>query len=379
MDWVMRPGGCWQERQPVLLHADGPQPLALPELPASLIGFATSGSSGVPKWIGLTREALLTSAEVVNAHLGVTPTSCWGLALPWHHVGGFGVLARAWHSGCRLATFNRKWQPLVFAEWLSTERVSHTSLVPTQVHDLVVQNLHAPPGLMAVVVGGGKLDPLLAHRAHELGWPVLASYGMTEAASQIATQSLAADGPMGDGVILPVLPHWQVRLDASQRLEISGPALFAGTLASDGHRWHWQPRHGDWFLTQDVVELHPNGIQPLGRADCRLKVLGELVDPQAIEAELLSLSDGSAPLGSLAVTAEADSRTQHRLVLVVTPAWSASVIAELLDRYHAQAPGFRKIHRVFYIDAIPLSPLGKIRRAELAAWVAAQDNPLRRS
>ena len=73
---------------------------------------------------------------------------------------------------------------------LADRGVTHTSLVPTQVHDLVKADLRAPETLKAIVVGGGHLDAATGRLARTLGWPVLASYGMTEAASQIATQTL---------------------------------------------------------------------------------------------------------------------------------------------------------------------------------------------
>src|ERR1035437_6785984 len=71
--------------------------------------FSTSGSTGAPKWIALSKDALLLSAMAVNAHLQIKDTSCWGLALPIHHVGGFGVVARAYEAGCRLRVFGRRW------------------------------------------------------------------------------------------------------------------------------------------------------------------------------------------------------------------------------------------------------------------------------
>ncbi|MES2474668.1 MAG: AMP-binding protein, partial [Verrucomicrobiota bacterium] len=147
--------------------------------------FETSGSTGSPKWIALSKEALLISAQAVNAHLQVTKHSCWGLALPTHHVGGFGVAARAWQAGCRMAVFAGKWNPSLFREEMAAHQVTHTSLVPTQVHDLVQAKLAAPASLRAIVVGGGHLDEATGQAARDLGWPVLASYGMTEACSQI--------------------------------------------------------------------------------------------------------------------------------------------------------------------------------------------------
>ena len=149
--------------------------------------FETSGSTGAPKRIALPKEALLVSAAAVNAHLEVTADSCWGLALPTHHVGGFGVAARAWQAGCGMVVFQGKWNPSGFRDWLGVSRVTHTSLVPTQVHDLVKQELTAPNFLKAIVVGGGHLDAATGQAARDLGWPVLASYGVCRRAHCVVT------------------------------------------------------------------------------------------------------------------------------------------------------------------------------------------------
>jgi len=217
----------------------------LAELRAHVL-FETSGSSGKPKWIALGKDALRFSADAVNAHLEVTANSCWGLALPLYHVGGFGVAARAFAAGCRFEHFAPRWQPETFTRWLADFHVTHTSLVPTQVHDLVAGQHHAPTCLRAIVVGGGRLDATTGRAARTLGWPVLASYGMTEAASQIATQSLAALDAPYEPTPIPVLPIWQTKLGDDDQLLIAGPALFSGSLFSDGKAWTYLARTSPW-------------------------------------------------------------------------------------------------------------------------------------
>ena len=126
----------WEDSVPL---AAGGFPGALPALPElrGHVLFATSGSSGTPKWIALSKPALRASAAAVNRHLDVTRSCCWGLALPLHHVGGFGVAARAFEAGCALREFAGRWDAAAFARWLAATQVTHTTLVPTQVHDLV--------------------------------------------------------------------------------------------------------------------------------------------------------------------------------------------------------------------------------------------------
>jgi o-succinylbenzoate---CoA ligase len=356
--------GFWKGETPLLMGHEGAAPPGIP----GLVYFRSSGSTGEPKWIGLSREALQVSAAAVNAHLRVDPDSCWVLALPLYHVGGFGVVARVFQAGCRLAKYEGKWDAAAFTAWLGDTGGTHLSLVPTQVHDLVLAELRAPAGLRAIVVGGGILGEVTGRAARELGWPVLASYGMTEAGSQIATQGLEVLEKQYVTNPIEVLPNWEVRTDEENRILLRGDALFSGTLKSSEGDWKYEERSGEWFASSDLGRMEDGQLQVLGRADTLVKILGELVDPVAVEAELLALA-GAAP-GSAVVVAVADFRAGNRLVLVHENVTPATPWPKLLERYHAGCAGYRRIHSVIEVQEIPKSPLGKPRRAELSRFAA---------
>ncbi len=335
---------------------------AIPELAGHVL-FETSGSTGTPKWVALSKQALRVSAAAVNRHLEVTRDSCWGLALPLNHVGGFGVAARAYDAGCRFEKFSHRWDARGFWDWLEQEKITHTSLVPTQVHDLVKASLTAPDTLLAIVVGGGHLDRLTGQAARDLGWPVLASYGMTEAGSQIATQGLDALNAPYQSAPLPLLPIWQAEISPDGVLAIAGPALFSGYVSGG----NYVVREAAWHLTSDRVALDHGMLTPLGRADSLVKVLGELVDPEAIERELISLSTGKLTAGTVAVIAIPDERAGHALVPIFESTVSLPIIQAVLVNYADQAPGFRRLQAAAVLGKFPRSELGKLRRNELAA------------
>lgn len=330
--------------------------------------FETSGSSGVPKWIALSKKALRVSAAAVNRHLEVTRDSCWGLSLPLRHVGGFGVAARAHDAGCELVSFSERWNPEIYQKWLTDHRVTHTSLVPTQVHDLAALGLRAPASLRAIVVGGGHLDVATGRAARALGWPVLASYGMTEAGSQIATQELASLTAAYEPAPLPLLPIWQAQVDDDGRLLIAGEALFSGTLVKHDGAWVFEKLSSAWHRTGDRVRLEQGMLTPMGRADSLVKVLGELVDPTEIERELLVLAEGALAPGSFIVAAIPDARAGHALVPVFES--SAAIAESILATYNARAVGFRRLQPAVVLATFPRSPLGKPLRAEISAMLA---------
>lgn len=333
--------------------------------------FQTSGSSGSPKWIALSKTALQWSAAAVNRHLLVDERACWGLTLPLNHVGGFGVVARSYEAACRLAGYNWKWNPLRFSEWCASSDVTHVSLVPTQVFDLVKAGLKAPVSLRVVVVGGGRLEESIGRAARALGWPVLASYGMTETGSQIATQPLQLLSSPYQPAPLPLLDIWEVANDGEGRLLVTGPALFSGIVIEDGGGRVWQPRTDVWHATGDRVLADGRLLTPLGRMDSMIKVLGELVDPEAIERELIGLSHEELKAGSFAVVALPDERAGHRLIPVFEQAVATSLIERTLASYAAACPGYRKLAEPVMVERIPRSDLGKIRRAELTSFLGS--------
>jgi O-succinylbenzoic acid--CoA ligase len=280
------------------------------------------------------------------------------------HVGGFGVAARAHVAGCGLASFNGRWNPCIYQKWLEDHHVTHTSLVPTQVHDLAAAGLRAPECLRAVVVGGGHLDAATGRAARALGWPVLASYGMTEAASQIATQELAGLTGVYEPAPLPLLPIWKAQVDDDGRLLIAGGALFSGTMEKQDGVWEFKRLSSSWYLTSDRARLEHSRITPLGRSDSLVKVLGELVDVAEIERELLALADGALAPGAFIVAAIPDARTGHALVPVFES--SAAASEKILAIYNAQAAGPRRLRPHVVLSSFPRSALGKPLRQQIS-------------
>ncbi|NNC89572.1 MAG: AMP-binding protein [Akkermansiaceae bacterium] len=328
--------------------------LAGEDNPDGAVVFATSGSSGPPKWVAFRRAALRSSARRVNAHLAVSSRDRWLLALPVYHVGGFGVAARAMEAGCPLHEADSKWDAPKFAAFAADCGATLVSLVPTQVHDLVAAGLPAPGSLRAVVVGGGGLTAATGQRARDLGWPVLASFGMTEAGSQVATAPPDALAAPFSPAPLPVLGGWEARVSGDGCLQLRGDALFDAYLREDGAVVHRDdPKVDGWFTTRDRVEIGDGGITPLGRADRLVKVMGELVDLEALEAML-------APrwMAAMCVVALDETRRGATLVPVFEGPPDPSTAA-LVASCNASLPGCARLDPPRFLDPWPRTPLGK--------------------
>ncbi len=125
------------------------------------------------------------------------------------------------------------------------------------------------------------------------------------------------------------------------------------------------PRLGEWYTTSDRVELSDGLLTPLGRSDSLVKVLGELVDPEAIERELMAISEGRLVAGTFAVIGVPDERAGNVLVPVFESSVDADLFESSASSYNQSAAGFRRLQLPVRVDSFPRSDLGKLRRAEL--------------
>src|SRR5262245_55277148 len=97
-------------------------------------------SLGLVKAIGLSFDAIWESARAVNVHLQAGVKDVWSVEIPTYHVGGYSILTRAKLSNSKVVR-GGKWEAERFIKRLKEHRVTLTSLVPTQVFDLVANKV----------------------------------------------------------------------------------------------------------------------------------------------------------------------------------------------------------------------------------------------
>ena len=376
----------WVRRQPIGL---GDLNRRLPALEAH-VWVSTSGTSGdTPgrlRWVALSKGAFLASARAVNAHLSATSSDVWAHALPVFHVGGLGILARAWLSGSRVVpAVSERWSAAEFQAVVAQSRTTLTALVPSQVHDLVTAGLHSPPSLRAIVVGGARLEPVWYAASRALGWPCLPSYGLTTC-SQVATAALPSLGTSEYPAELPVLSHAEIRADDDGRLSIRAASLLTCCAEFDGDDVRVSdPRRDGWLETDDTGRVSDAGVEVLGRTSEFVKVLGETVSLRRVEDHVWRWAEREGLRGiggfDLGVVGIPHARLGVELVaaLVVDPDAGRArrdALAASLDAYgREELMPFERIQRVAWVDAIPRTALGKVQRALLARQVGEQPFP----
>jgi O-succinylbenzoic acid--CoA ligase len=304
--------------------ADDPAPLAV----------ETSGSTGSPKRVVLSRAAMRASADATHARLG--GPGQWLLNLPPSYVAGLQVLFRSVRAGTEPVLQDGSFEEAA-AEMTGDRR--YVSLVPTQLTRLL--DVDALRGFDTVLVGGARLEHALRARARDAGVRVVATYGMSETCG-----GCVYDGRPLDGVA--------VKIGNDRRVRIGGPVVFE---AYDGQPdLTAEAKEDGWFVTQDLGRIDHDGL---------LQVLGRVDD--------VVISGGV----NVSTTAVADRLREHPAVheaevLGVPDAeWGSAVVAVLVgdvalddmrDWVAGELPRAWAPRRVVPVPEMPLLPNGKVDR-----------------
>jgi len=313
----------------------GPSPETTHAVDADLVVF-TSGTTGVPRGVRLTRANLAAAASASAEHLGYDADDDWLLAMPLHHVGGLSIVVRQMFTG-GVVTVLPEFDPSSFAAAMRGG-VTMVSVVPT----MLLRLLEFGPftGLRAVLVGGGPIPEGLLEDAATLGLPVLPTYGMTETFGQVAT--LKPGAPLERRA--HPLPGVELRIETDGRIAVKGEQVSPGYVGEPD-------RESPWFVTNDLGELDSDGaLRVVGRADTVIITGAENVDPEYVESVIRSHSG----VDDTVVVGVPDDEWGQRLVCLYE-----GVADDLADWAAERLPGFMVPKEWVKVSALPRTVIGK--------------------
>ena len=287
------------------------------DAPATLL--FTSGSTSEPRAALHSLGNHVWNARGTQHAIPLGEGDRWCLSLPLYHVGGLAILFRCMLAGAAVVLPSES-APLHAT--LEKHRVTHLSVVPTQLERLLANIGGAAASLKAVLLGGGPLPPDLVATALQRGIPLHTTYGLTEMASQV-TGTTAGDRAEGAGRLKTAgraLPHRELRIDGSGsdgqeetkgdgqgelpddsrqakcpdgdrqgEIQVRGATLFQGYVVDGALE---RPLTSDgWFATGDVGRMDDVGcLHVIGRMDDLFVSGGENIHPEEIEQALLALT-----------------------------------------------------------------------------------------
>jgi len=289
----------------------------------------TSGSSGDPKAVELTWDALRASAELTQSTLRVDGAApVWFPCLPACHIGGLAVLLRAILSDATL-----QWGGEDDIDSAPSHGATHIALVRPQLlrHDL--------RGYAKVLLGGAKPPVALPEN-------VIATWGMTET---------------GSGVVYDGTPLAGVDVASVEgELCVRTPTLFRSYRTSPRPRVVGPDGLDDWFPTGDGGDVINGTVSVRGRVGFVINTGGEKLWPEELEAVV-----GRVPgVRDVAVTGVEDSQWGQRVVMLVVTD-GTNVDGLIADAAHEALGPWAKPKEIRYVAAIPRTANGKIRRREI--------------
>lgn len=328
----------------------------------------TADSEVPPRILAHSRQSLLNSASSVCEFLQVDANDRWARILPLHHMAGLSLDVRAEVSGCKIIDGAPDWNPAKTAEWLTEEKATLVSVVPTQIYDWVKNHTSAPPSLRQVIVGADHLDEQLATEAKLLGWPIVASYGLTETASMIACQKTASS-PTSSW--LDLLPHAEVSLNNEGLFCIQASSLFSAEL-----KWNENTNCYSFksleelgvsrtWDSEDFGEVIDRKIKILGRRGDLVKILGSLVNLPELDQRLRALLKRQQITHLAAFVARKDARKGHQLELVVEGSYNLKTETNIINLWNQNCLGLHRVEKISWVDVLPRTALGKLKRKEL--------------
>lgn len=352
---------------PVRLHARSWHRYAEPSPDAIAMVMYTSGTTGPPKGVLISRRAIATDVDALAAAWAWTPDDTLVHGLPLFHVHGLilGLLGSL-RIGNRLVHTGKP-SPAAYAEAAGSLYFG----VPT-VWSRVAGDLDAALALSSarlLVSGSAPLPVPVFDRLVKLtGHAPVERYGSTES---LITLSTLADGERRPGWVGLPLTGVQTRLTGEDgaavphdgesigRLEVRGPMLFDGYLNLPEATAAALGEDG-WYRTGDVAVVDGGGMHRIvGRESVDLiKSGGYRVGAGEIETALL----GHEGVAEVAVVGVPDDDLGQRIVAFVVGSAEPEVLIQFVA---GQLSAHKRPREVRIVDALPRNAMGKVMKKEL--------------
>lgn len=314
----------------------------------------TSGSTGVPKAIKITRSQIEASARMTVRALGLTASDTALVCLNTAYIAGKMMLVRGLEAGMDMVIIHPYGRP--FAQVPENISIDFTAMVPLQVQNTLNAGSREErmriDRLKALLVGGAPVsyDLHQAIREH-INAPVYSTYGMTETVSHIALKRLNGQGQDEAYKVLD-----DIDIDTDQR----------GCLTIRGAVTGFQK-----LTTNDIVQIKDERhFEWLGRADYVINSGGVKILPEKVEAVVEKWMSEKKKQERFFVGALPDQRLGERAVLIMEcSALPPELEQDLLNFLRLQLSSYEVPKEVYYIQDFMMTETGKVQRRQTLKFI----------
>ncbi len=363
----------WRDYESALAEADpgSAEPLSRPD-DAAMISYS-SGTTGRPKGIVLGHRQLLANARLVVDTLGYQPTDRFLTLLPSFHLFGYAFdFLYCGLVGGEMVVMPA-FDPDTALQAIERHRITVLAGVP-----MMFVNMFDPARLGAqdvsslrlIDVGGGPVPvSLVRNLKDKIGIDTVESYGLTEI-SPVASVQLPGR-PAPEGSCGPVLKGIEVRIvdGAGEDVPVGEPGelLFRSDTFMLGY-WNQQELteetlRGGWLHTGDIGRIDKDGnIFILDRIKDMIVTNGFNVFPKEVENVLFGHQGVQA---AAVVGVPHEVRGEDVVSFVIAAPGQTPTATELIDYCRQNLARFKVPRAVTFVDELPLTASGKIRRFRL--------------
>jgi len=338
----------------------------------------TSGSTGQPKGVVLTQEALACNAVNSIAMHDMTADDRVLTNLPLFHVGGLNNQTTPALQAGATVVLHSKFDPIATFDAIERERITLTVLVPTQLTMMIAHPRWETADLssLRMITSGSTIVPEHLIRAvHARGVPLVQVYGSTETCP-IAAYLRPDDAVRKAGSVGKAAPRCELRLVDEQDRDVApgtrGEILVRGPNVMTGY-WR-QPQASaealanGWFHSGDLGHFDADGYLWVdGRAKDMIISGGENIAPAEIENLLLECPE----VAEVAVVGRPDASWGEVVVAVVAPKDGATLTRDrVMQILEGRIARYKHPKQVLFVSELPKTALGKVRKEDVRHLVA---------
>ncbi len=336
----------------------------------------TSGSTGDPKPVGLSLEALIhTARQVASAHR-LVPSDRGFSPLPLFHINALVVAVLGSLVAGSSLLVSDGFHASGFWDLVEAENISWINAVPSilMVLSQRTEEPHQPQRIRFMRSASAPLPRATKERIEaRFGIGVVETYGMTEAGSQITANPLPGEGTRTGSVGRPhgievrVVAEDGAVMAAGERgaVEIRGAGVIDPNWGPN--QWARRVMHDGWYPTGDLGYLDGDGFLYLdGRSRDIINRGGEKIFPREVEEWLLA----HAKVADCAVVGRPHPILGEEPVAFVVATDEDALTIEGLDEWAEQGLArFKRPAEYFVVKSLPKGSTGKIARQDLRQQV----------
>jgi o-succinylbenzoate---CoA ligase len=338
----------------------------------------TSGSSGKSKAVMLSFNNLIQSNLIGNQILKQNKDDRWLASLPFYHIGGFSIILRTFLSGASVIIPNSlKIEDLIKA--IKKHKPTLASLVSTQLQRLIEKNITPGKELKNVLIGGGFTSEELSVEAVKKGWMITKVYGSTEVSSfvsaitsdEILKKSLSSGKALHPNEILIVNEKKKiVPADTRGEIIVKSPSVTKGYFKNAEETR--QKLINGFYYTGDMGYLDKEGFLYVeARREDLIISGGENILPKEVESAILN----HPYVIDCFVFGLKDTEWGQEAAAAIVLKKDTEINSDELKKFlKNKLAGYKIPRKIFFIDEIPKTSLGKVQKEKLLRLISIHTN-----